>query len=706
MNLIGRMLASRYELLEKIGHGGMATVYKTKDHVLNRFVAVKVLKEEFITDIEFIKRFKSEATTAASLTHPNIVSIYDVGNEGDVYYIVMELIQGKTLKEIIIEDGKLSWKWSVNIAIQIASALETAHKNNLIHRDIKPHNIIITEDGMAKVTDFGIAKAVSNSTITAFGTTIGSVHYFSPEHAKGGNTDAKSDIYSLGIVMYEMLTGRVPFDADTPVSVALMQVQEEPIEPRKLNPQIPLSVNNIILKAMQKDPDDRYQNATEMLIDLSTALKRPDDDFVKINKKFDTLQTQKISTLYDIDGKVLPEEEDDDEEEDQVRRPKIKKKKRGIFGFLKDHVLVSFMLLSIILFSVALGGTILFMNLTKSKDVQIPNLVKNSEGQRYTEAQALEIYNKTEFKKKNKLKIVYVEDDTYNGEKIEDGQVVRQNPPYLANRKIKAKEQITIYVRKAKETKTLTMIDLKGKNKTEAANMLLELGHSGTVKYEEESSESLASGLVLKVMIQGQEVNSGTEFKDNDEITLVVSSGSEKIDVPNVLGKTESEAKTELENNGFAVKVENSEDETKSDGVVIKQSITDKAILGDIITITVNKKPQDHKGTVIVNVQSFTGYKEPTSTPAQTGENDEDNSNSTPTPTPTPVATPKNVTVKATIDGKEMSATCAENKTDLKFEFTGKSANTKISVSVDGSWIGKDYTMDLSKQDQSITITK
>ena len=355
MNLIGRMLANRYEILEKIGVGGMATVYKAKCHVLNRFVAVKVLKEEFITDIEFIRRFKSEAQTAASLTHPNIVSIYDVGNEGDVYYIVMELIQGKTLKEIIVEDGKLSWKWSVNIAIQIASALETAHKNNLIHRDIKPHNIIITEDGMAKVTDFGIAKAVSNSTITAFGTTIGSVHYFSPEHAKGGVTDAKSDIYSLGIVMYEMLTGRVPFDADTPVSVALMQVQEDPIEPRKLNPQIPISVNNIILKAMQKDPADRYQSVTEMLVDLSTALKRPDDDFVKINKKFDTLQTQKLSTLYDIDSKAI--KDDEDEEAEEVARPR-NKKKRGFFGFMKDHIFLSFILIAVILFSVALGGTI------------------------------------------------------------------------------------------------------------------------------------------------------------------------------------------------------------------------------------------------------------------------------------------------------------------------------------------------------------
>ena len=696
MNLIGRMLASRYELLEKIGQGGMATVYKTKDHVLNRFVAVKVLKEEFITDIEFIKRFKSEATTAASLTHPNIVSIYDVGNEGDVYYIVMELIQGKTLKEIIVEDGKLSWKWSVNIAIQIASALETAHKNNLIHRDIKPHNIIITEDGMAKVTDFGIAKAVSNSTITAFGTTIGSVHYFSPEHAKGGATDAKSDIYSLGIVMYEMLTGRVPFDADTPVSVALMQVQEEPIEPRKLNPQIPLSVNNIILKAMQKDPDDRYQNATEMLIDLSTALKRPDDDFVKLGKKFDTLQTQKISTLYDIDGKVIPEDEDEEEEV----KPRAKRKKRGVFGFLKDHILLSFILVAILLFSTALGGTILVMNLTRSKDAQIPNLVKNTSGERYTEAQAVEVYNKTEFKKKNKLKIEYVYDDTYNGETIAVGQVVRQNPPYVANRKIKAKEQITIYVRKEKESKTLKMIDLTGKSKEEASNLLKDLGFIGEIKFEEENSESLKEGLVIK-----QSIQAGIECKDTDSLTITVSAGSEKIDVPNVLGKTEAAAKTELENNGFAVKIETTEDETKSDGIVVKQDITDKAMFGDIITITINKKPQDHKGTVIVNVKSFTNYKEPTATQTKTDENTQ-NTNTATTPSPTIVPVPKNITVKATIDGKEMSATCAENKTDLKFEFTGRSASTKISITVDGSWIGKDYTMDLSKQDQTITVEK
>lgn len=595
MNLIGRMLANRYEILEKIGVGGMATVYKAKCHVLNRFVAVKVLKEEFITDIEFIRRFKSEAQTAASLTHPNIVSIYDVGNEGDVYYIVMELIQGKTLKEIIVEDGKLSWKWSVNIAIQIASALETAHKNNLIHRDIKPHNIIITEDGMAKVTDFGIAKAVSNSTITAFGTTIGSVHYFSPEHAKGGVTDAKSDIYSLGIVMYEMLTGRVPFDADTPVSVALMQVQEDPIEPRKLNPQIPISVNNIILKAMQKDPADRYQSATEMLIDLSTALKRPDDDFVKINKKFDTLQTQKLSTLYDIDNKAIKDDEDDEEDV----RPR-KKKKRGFFGFMKDHIFLSFILIAVILFSVALGGTILIMNLTKSKDVQIPNLVKNASGVRLTEQQAVEIYNSTEFKKKNDLKIEYVEDETINGETVEPGQVVKQNPNYVENRKIKVKDQITIYVRKEREAKTLKMIDLTGKTTEEAEKLLADLGYVGKITYEDENSDSLKTGLIIRQTIQ-----SGIEFKDNADLTLTISKGSDKVDVPNALGKTEEEAKKLIGDAGFTVKVEYTENNDKSDGIVLKQSNTDKAKTDEVITITVNKVQASQKVKVTVDLLSY-----------------------------------------------------------------------------------------------------
>ena len=594
MNLIGKMLANRYEILEKIGNGGMAVVYKAKCHVLNRFVAVKVLKDEFITDNEFIKRFRTEAQAAASLTHPNIVSIYDVGNEGDIYYIVMELIQGKTLKEIIVEDGKFSWKWSVNIAIQIASALETAHRHNIVHRDIKPHNIIITEDGMAKVTDFGIAKAVSNSTITAFGTTIGSVHYFSPEHAKGGYTDAKSDLYSLGVVMYEMLTGRVPFDADTPVSVALMQVQDDPIEPRKLNPQIPISVNNIILKAMQKNPNDRYASATDMLIDLSTALKRPDDDFVTLPNKQNDLQTQRLSTLYDIDEKAKQNDEEDDIEEP----PRKRNKKEGnkVIAFFKRHVILSVILAGILIFSLALGGTILFMNLSKDEEALIPNLVTNENGDRLTLEEAQAIYDETAFEKE--LKVEYE-----ISEEVEPGYVIRQDPEYstINNMRMKLSTEFTIYVSEEREKiETPSNEDVVGKELEEVQKSLTDLGFTNVV-VEGQTHESLKEGLVIKLSQEGKELYA------DDELIIYVSTGDGKIDVPDVLGKSESDAKKELEDAGFKVKVSYDEDTDEDDGIVLKQS-SKKAKEGATITITVNKLPELLSGELYIDMTAFTDF--------------------------------------------------------------------------------------------------
>ena len=594
MNLIGKMLANRYEILEKIGNGGMAVVYKAKCHVLNRFVAVKVLKDEFITDNEFIKRFRTEAQAAASLTHPNIVSIYDVGNEGDIYYIVMELIQGKTLKEIIVEDGKFSWKWSVNIAIQIASALETAHRHNIVHRDIKPHNIIITEDGMAKVTDFGIAKAVSNSTITAFGTTIGSVHYFSPEHAKGGYTDAKSDLYSLGVVMYEMLTGRVPFDADTPVSVALMQVQDDPIEPRKLNPQIPISVNNIILKAMQKNPNDRYASATDMLIDLSTALKRPDDDFVTLPNKQNDLQTQRLSTLYDIDEKAKQNDEEDDIEEP----PRKRNKKEGnkVIAFFKRHVILSVILAGILIFSLALGGTILFMNLSKDEEALIPNLVTNENGDRLTLEEAQAIYDETAFEKE--LKVEYE-----ISEEVEPGYVIRQDPEYstINNMRMKLSTEFTIYVSEEREKiETPSNEDVVGKELEEVQKELTDLGFTNVV-VEGQTHESLKEGLVIKLSQEGKELYA------DDELIIYVSTGDGKIDVPDVLGKSESDAKKELEDAGFKVKVSYDEDTDEDDGIVLKQS-SKKAKEGATITITVNKLPELLSGELYIDMTAFTDF--------------------------------------------------------------------------------------------------
>lgn len=301
-------------MLERIGGGGMAVVYKAKCLLLNRFVAVKILRSEFTDDEEFVKRFRVEAQAAASLNHPSIVSIYDVGRQDDIHYIVMEFIDGITLKEYISQRGVLPWKEAVNIGIQICSAIEQAHKNFIVHRDIKPHNILITKEGIAKVTDFGIARAVTSATITMVGSTIGSVHYFSPEQARGGFTDEKSDLYSLGITLYEMVTGKVPFDGESPVAIALKHIQEKPEKPVDINPSIPKGVNDLILKALKKDQNMRYQNASDMLADLQRTLTDPN---ARINggNAVEELPTRKMQAVGA--GLEINEKPDEDEEVQQ-----------------------------------------------------------------------------------------------------------------------------------------------------------------------------------------------------------------------------------------------------------------------------------------------------------------------------------------------------------------------------------------------------
>ena len=590
MNLIGKMLEGRYEILEKIGNGGMATVYKAKCHVLNRFVAIKILREEFTTDSEFIKRFNSEAQSAASLTHPNIVSIFDVGNEENLYYIVMELIQGKTLKEIIVEDGKLSWKWSVNIAIQIASALETAHKNNIIHRDIKPHNIIITEDGIAKVTDFGIAKAVSNSTMTAFGTTIGSVHYFSPEHAKGGFTDPKSDLYSLGVVMFEMVSGKVPFDADTPVSVALKQVQEEPVAPIELNSKVPASINSIILKAMKKDKNLRYQSATEMLADLSQSLKTPDEDFVVFNDYDENSKTQKIPSIYEL-------------EMDKTARkdPSEKTKKTGkVKAFFQKHKwakVLLFLLIAIVVFLVSMFGAMAALNSTKVKEVELPNLVWVEEGKRMKFDEAKKILEE--------LGLQYDVEEVFNDE-VESGYIISQSPEFQESFNIKVTEKFTLKVSKGTEMVTIPN-DLVGK-KIEDVEKTLREADIQFVKVEE-NSEKVEQGVVIRV-----EPTEGSEITKATEVVIVVSIGSaiKEVQVPSVTTKTEAEATQILQDLNLVVNVVYDENTSKTDGTVLSQDVTagKKMKEGETITITVNKIAKSTTGTVVVNVQKLTNYTE------------------------------------------------------------------------------------------------
>ncbi len=565
----------------------MATVYKAKCHVLNRYVAVKVLRDEFTTDTEFIRRFEAEAQSAASLTHPNIVSIYDVGNEGDLYYIVMELIQGKTLKEIINEDGALPWKWSVNIAMQIASALETAHKNNIVHRDIKPHNIIITEDGIAKVTDFGIAKAVSNSTITAFGTTIGSVHYFSPEHARGGYTDAKSDLYSLGVVMYEMVTGKVPFDADTPVSIALKHMQEKPVEPIKINPAVPFAVNKIIMKAMQKETNLRYSSATEMMRDLSLATKNPDGDFVLTKDRQNDFPTQKIPTVMDrsIEERIK-------EKDENMQKEDVKNKKSKLGKYLEKHKIVRALLIVFICFAIffaALFGTLGILKAKAPKEVQIPNLVNMTEEQAREESSKLKI----------ELKVI---EEEYNKD-VEAGKIISQKPEFKENYNIKEKSVIEVTI--SKGTKMTKVPKVVGMTKDEAIQEL-EAAELESEVIEEKSAK------VEKDYIIKQETKEDTEIEAGSIIKIYVSIGRgvEEVNVPTLIGKTEEEAKKEIENSKLKYTTTvYEEDSTKSDGVVLKQSIEPGKTVdeGTGITITVNKLPKLGNGKVIVNVKSITG---------------------------------------------------------------------------------------------------
>ena len=577
MNLEGKLLGNRYEIVEKVGNGGMATVYKATDKVLKRNVAVKILRDEFTTDEEFIKRFEAEAQSAARLTHPNIVSIYDVGVENNLYYIVMELIQGKTLKEIIVEErGPLPWKWSVNVAIQIASALEMAHRNNIVHRDIKPHNIIITEDGIAKVTDFGIAKAVSNSTITAFGTTIGSVHYFSPEHARGGFTDAKSDLYSLGVVMYEMVTGRVPFDADTPVSVALKHMQEKPEEPIEVNKHVPVAVNKIIMKALQKDATLRYQSASEMLIDLRKALKNPDGDFVEELEYDPTAKTQKINT--DMYGNL----------KDELGKDSRGKKEGKFKKFIKKHKALSIVVGLVILFALSLGGTLGVLSITNPPEVEMPNVVGLSK----EEAQKAIEDAKLKFE---------VKSEEYNKD-VEEGHVISQDPTYMEKyNKVKQGSTVSVVISKGQEKTTVPKV--VGMEKEEAIKAL----EDAKLKVEviEETSKKVEEGYVIS-----QETDADTEAFAGDTVKIHVSTGTgiKQVTVESVIGQDEATAKSTLEGLGLKVNV-SYQDATSDNGKVIKQSIEEGKTVdeGTTITITVNKVAANKNLSVNIDVKSITG---------------------------------------------------------------------------------------------------
>ncbi len=673
---------------------GMAMVYKAKDTLLNRYVAVKVLRDEITTDSEFIKKFRSEAQSAASLAHPNIVQIFDVGNEDNLYFIVMELINGKTLKEIIDEDGPLSWKWSVNIAIQICSALETAHKNSIVHRDIKPQNLIIPVDGIAIVTDFGIAKAVSNSTITAFGTTIGSVHYFSPEHARGGYTDAKSDIYSLGIVMYEMLTNRVPFDADTPVSVALKQVQEDPIEPIEYNEKIPVSVNRIILKAMQKDPNDRYQNATEMLDDLSRALKMPDEDFVKIATKDLNSPTQKIPTISEMEM----------ERRNERKAPKLKEgetneKKSKIREFYDNHKLakpITFIVVAIMVFLIAMYSTMAILNGSRPKQEVMPNVAGYNGEKNMSKDDAVKLLNELGFKN-----ISFEEEYS---EDIDPGYVIKQSPEYVNNFKINVTEPVKLTISKGQKYVTLPK-KMVGQKLEDIADQLKEL----EVTYEilEETSEEEEAGTILKVEPeQGEEISAATV------VQITVSKGSQYKDVlvPSVIGASESDARNSLAGLNLQINVSYEQDESKSDGVVTTQNPAAGSTIkeGQTVNVIVNRHPAKSRVTINVNVQSLLNYTVPKITKEEPVLDEEgkpvlDEDGKPKTKTVEVPGEPENCKVQIKVGSDQiLDSTYKKTETGISKAWTSSGVK-EVKVIIDGTTY-YNTSIDFSKGDQTVNV--
>ncbi len=516
MTLIGKVLAGRYEILEKVGSGGMAVVYKAKCKLLNRFVAVKVLRPDLQNDEEFVRRFNVEAQAAASLTHPNIVSIFDVGNEDGLHYIVMEYIKGITLKDYIDTKHILPWREAVGYAIQIAKGLEQAHKNSIIHRDIKPHNIIMKDDGVLKVTDFGIARANVQSTMTCEDTAIGSVHYISPEQARGGYTDERSDIYSLGIVLYEMLTGTVPFDSERPVTVAIMHLQDEPVPPREHNLSIPLPLEKIVLKAMCKEVSGRYKNASEMISELEDVLNDPNRGIIEETAEEDELiipdggQTIKMPAIK-IDKKIEKEEKEEVMPKKAPAKKNSsqidKKKERKVIVVAIACAIALIALISAAFLSITgIGGMI-----SGGETVEIPKI----EGMMYEEAidKYVDIDEEVEYRF-NIVRGKTTESDT------EAGTILSQDPEY--GTKVKKKDVIIITVELSGGSSEFVLKNYtRYKDSREVEMEVDKLGLKA--EFEEEFSDTIPTGSVIR-----QEPEAGTTVKKGDKIVFYVSKGPEE----------------------------------------------------------------------------------------------------------------------------------------------------------------------------------
>lgn len=609
---VGMILGDRYEILEKVGMGGMAEVFKGKDHKLNRFIAVKVLKEEFRENDGFVKKFKEEAQAAAGLAHPNIVNVYDVGDENGIYYIVMELVEGITLKSYIERKSHLTVKEATSIAIQVSAGLEVAHNNQIVHRDIKPQNIIISKEGKVKVTDFGIAKATTSQTTTS--SAMGSVHYASPEQARGGYVDHRSDIYSLGIVLYEMVTGRVPFDGDTAVAVAVKHLQEPMVLPSTYNQEISYSLEQIIVKCMEKSPDRRYQDMEDLIADLKQSLMTPDEDFVKrvdLDSQAKTVvmkkeNTAKVKAARKIEP-VEEEEEDDDEYDDDEEDDDDEELSPAVERIMT----IAGIALAVIIVVVMLFFFSRMLGLGDKKNSEEDN-------KQQTEDMA-DAEDKEDEKDNNGVNTVVMPNllgKTMTEAKIEldnlglgapvltgseasneykEGEIIRQS--------IKAGERVevgsTVEVVNAKAGTSTTTDTEKPEDKKEQATVpnvvgqteanarsALEAAKLKVGSVTEANSDTVQSGYVIS---QGLTANSTVE--QDTSVNLVISKGPNKVKVTDVIGHEESRATGELQGDGFKVVVKDIYTDEMREGLVVSTSPSKGELVdpGSTVTISVSR---------------------------------------------------------------------------------------------------------------------
>lgn len=611
---IGSFLSDRYEILSKVGAGGMSDVYKAKDHILSRFVAIKVLKQEFSEDSSFVTKFRAEAQSAAGLEHPNIVNIYDVGSENGLYYIVMEYVEGITLKTYIEKKGQLSFKESASIAIQVARGIEAAHNKNIIHRDIKPQNIIISTDGKVKVTDFGIAKATSSNTISS--DVMGSVHYASPEQARNGFVDGRSDIYSLGIVMFEMVTGRVPFDGDTTVAVALQHLQEEIARPSIYAPDLPISFEKIILKCTQKTPDRRYQTIEELLTDIRRSLAHPDEDFVTIAPLVDGGKTKVISpdeldkikegrgvaedlndddTDADNDDEYADDEDEEDEDYDddgKLLNPKMDKA-ITIMGIVTAVIIV----IVIIYLALSVAGVFKFGGKKNSESQQTESQTQTeseseSETQTETEGQMIDIRGMSvddaqKAVDRLKLDLTVFAFETKQSDK-KDGTILEQD--VKAGDTVKRGSQINVVIA-GKGDSTSEMVKIPsviGKTKSSAKSTLESAGFSVTFEYGDYNNSVAAD------VVTAQSPSAKKQAAKGSTVTVTLSPGQKPITVPNVVGASQSQAESALAGAGLKYTYADSQySDTVAAGNVISQTKSGETVAaGTTITLTLSKGKQ------------------------------------------------------------------------------------------------------------------